>query len=240
MLRVARTLLQVYSSLAYSRSLLVSAAQKYAYGLKHIWYFQWYISIKNQRTPLNRIANGCSRVSHVSAIQKKKERTLENSKELSIQTPPVPVLNPVQKMKGWNLSKKMLFPPCVVVDFFFDEKERRYATTRRQRKEHKKRRNSPAQVKTPRTRTPFVRSFPALFIHSSAMREERYKNRFVSIKQKESKRWRKELPPFHPQFRSSLSLHFSITRAACLFTCDSILVRVVLRLRIANGVGASA
>ena len=95
---------------------------------------------------------------------------------------------PVQKMKGWNLSPKMLFPPCVVVDFFFDEEERRYAITRRQRKEHKKGRNSPAQVKTPRTRTPFVRSFPALFIHSSAMREERYKNRFVSINQKESKR----------------------------------------------------
>ena len=136
------------------------------------------------------IANGMlwRRCHLFSFLQKKKERTLENSKELSIQTPPVPVLNPVQKMKGWNLSQKMLFPPCVVVDFFFDEEERRYATTRRQRKEHKKRRNSPAQVKTPRTRTPFVRSFPALFIHSSAMREERYKNRFVSIKQKESKR----------------------------------------------------
>ena len=90
----------------------------------------------------------------------------------------------------------MLFPPCVVVDFFFDEEERRYAITRRQRKEHKKGRNSPAQVKTPRTRTPFVRSFPALFIHSSAMREERYKNCIYKAKRKQTMKKRAPtLPP---------------------------------------------
>ena len=128
---------------------------------------------------------------------KKKERTLDFNR---YKTPPTVLKSRFKKWKAGILSQKMLFPPCkVVVDFFFDEEERRYAITRRQRKEHKKGRNSPAQVKTPRTRTPFVRSFPALFIHSSAMREERYKNaRFVSLKQKESKRWRKELPPFHP------------------------------------------
>ena len=218
----------MFFSSYYSRSLLGSAAQKYAYGLKHIWYFQWYISIKNQRTsPIKvssidlmraechdrlSIANGCSRdvvLSHVSAIQKHvfvwlKINPPKKRRELSI------LIDTNSPQRYWNsffknerlgiLSQKMLFPPCVVVDFFFDEEERRYAITRRrQRKEHKKERNSPAQVKTHRTRTPFVRSFPALFIHSSAMREERYKNaRFVSLKQKESKRWRKELPPFHP------------------------------------------
>ena len=138
--------------------------------------------------------------SESKSIQKKKERTLDFNR---YKTPPgayaTVLKSRFKKWKAGILSQKMLFPPCVVVDFFFDEEERRYAITRRQRKEHKKGRNSPAQVKTPRTRTPFVRSFPALFIHSSAMREERYKNaRFVSLKQKESKRWRKELPPFHP------------------------------------------
>lgn len=127
--------------------------------------------------------------------KKKKERTLDFNR---YKTPPTVLKSRFKKWKAGILSQKMLFPPCVVVNFFFDEEERRYAITRRQRKEHKKGRNSPAQVKTPRTRTPFVRSFPALFIHSSAMREERYKNRFVSTKEKESKRWRKELPPFHP------------------------------------------
>lgn len=39
----------------------------------------------------------------------------------------------------------------------------------------------------------------------SACGEERYKNaRFVSLKQKESKRWRKELPPFHPLSSTSI------------------------------------
>ena len=152
----------------------------------NIWYFQWFISIKNQRTsPIKvssidlmraechdrlSIANGCSRdvvLSHVSSIQKKKERTLDFNRYK------LPGAYARAKIPSGILSqkKKMLFPPCVVVDFFFDEEERRYAITRRQRKEHKKGRNSPAQVKTPRTRTPFVRSFPALFIfHSSAMR----------------------------------------------------------------------
>ena len=93
------------------------------------------------------IANGCSRdvvLSRVSAIQKKKERTLDFNR---YKTPPgayagakIPSFPSFKKMKGWNSfqKKKMLFPPCVVVDFFFDEEERRYAITRRQRKEHKK------------------------------------------------------------------------------------------------------
>ena len=109
----------------------------------------------------------------------------------------------VQKWKAGILSQKMLFPPCVVVDFFFDEEERRYAITRRQRKEHKKGRNSPAQVKTLRTRTPFVRSFPALFIfHSFNLichaGGEIQKRSICIYKQKESKRWRTALPPFPP------------------------------------------
>ena len=103
-----------------------------------------------------------------SAIPKKKERTFDFRFKLPQKGAYATVLKSrFKKWKAGILSQKMLFPPCkVVVDFFFDEEERRYAITRRQRKEHKKGRNSPAQVKTPRTRTPFVRSFPALFIHS--------------------------------------------------------------------------
>jgi len=56
-----------------------------------------------------------------------------------------------------------LFPYDVVVDFFYNEE-----IQRRQRKEQEKKgRNSPARVKTPRTRTPFVRSFPASFRSSA-------------------------------------------------------------------------
>ena len=92
----------------------------------------------------------------------------------------------------------MLFPPCVVVDFFFDEEERRYAITRRQRKEHKKGRNSPAQVKTPRTRTPFVRSFPALFIHSICHAGGEIQKRSICISKTERKQTMKKRAPTLP------------------------------------------
>jgi hypothetical protein len=100
--------------------------------------------------------------SHPKSIPPKKERTFDfNRYKL-----PHGTKIPVQKMKGWNLSQKMLFPPCVVVNFFFDEEERRYAITRRRRKEHKKRRNSPAQVKTPVLEPPLsVLSQLFSFIH---------------------------------------------------------------------------
>ena len=158
------------------------------------------------------IANGCSRdvvLSHVSAIQKhvfhpksipkKKERTLDfNRYKL-----PQRYWNSFFKNERLGiLSQKMLFPPCkVVVDFFFDEEERRYAITRRQRKEHKKGEKLARASQNSPYSNPLCPFFPSSFhsfIYSSAMREERYKNRFVSITQKESKRWRKELPPFHP------------------------------------------
>ena len=100
-----------------------------------------------------------------SAIPKKKERTWYKLPQKGAYA--TVLKSRFKKWKAGILSQKMLFPPRVVVDFFFDKEERRYAITRRQRKEHKKGRNSPAQVKTLRTRTPFVRSFPALFIHSS-------------------------------------------------------------------------
>jgi hypothetical protein len=102
---------------------------------------------------------------------------------------------------------KMLFPPCVVVDFFFDEEERRYAITRRQRKEHKKGEKLARASQNSPYSNPLCPFFPSSF-HSFifCQREERYKNaRFVSLKQKESKRWRKELPPFHPLSSIDLS-----------------------------------
>ena len=182
-----------------------------------------YISIKNQRTsPIKvssidlmraechdrlSIANGCSRdvvLSHVSAIQKKR-------RELSILIDTnSPTGTKIRfKWKVGILSQKMLFPPCkVVVDFFFDEEERRYAITRRQRKEHKKGEKLARASQNSPYSNPLCPFFPSSF-HSfnlPCMREERYKNaRFVSLKQKESKRWRKELPPFHPLSSIDLS-----------------------------------
>lgn len=179
-----------------------------------------YISIKNQRTsPIKvssidlmraechdrlSIANGCSRdvvLSHVSAIQKKKERTLDFNR---YKTPPgayaTVLKSRFKKWKAGILSQKMLFPPCVVVDFFFDEEERRYAITRRQRKEHKKGEKLARASQNSPYSNPLCPFFPSSF-HSFNLPHaiERYKNaRFVSLKQKESKRWRKELPPFHP------------------------------------------
>lgn len=174
-----------------------------------------YISIKNQRTsPIKvssidlmraechdrlSIANGCSRdvvLSHVSAIQKKKERTLDFNRYK------LPGAYARAKIPSGILSqkKKMLFPPCVVVDFFFDEEERRYAITRRQRKEHKKGEKLARASQNSPYSNPLCPFFPSSF-HSFNLPHaiERYKNaRFVSLKQKESKRWRKELPPFHP------------------------------------------
>ena len=111
------------------------------------------------------------------------------------------------KWKVGILSQKMLFPPCVVVDFFFDEEERRYAITRRQRKEHKKGEKLARASQNSPYSNPLCPFFPSSF-HSFifCQREERYKNaRFVSLKQKESKRWRKELPPFHPLSSIDLS-----------------------------------
>ena len=102
---------------------------------------------------------------------------------------------------------KMLFPPRVVVDFFFDEEERRYAITRRQRKEHKKGEKLARASQNSPYSNPLCPFFPSSF-HSFifCQREERYKNaRFVSINKKESKRWRKELPPFHPLSSIDLS-----------------------------------
>ena len=132
----------------------------------------------------------------VSAIQKKR-------RELSILIDTnSPTGTKIRfKWKVGILSQKMLFPPCkVVVDFFFDEEERRYAITRRQRKEHKKGEKLARASQNSPYSNPLCPFFPSSF-HSfnlPCMREERYKNRFVSLKQKESKRWRKELPPFHP------------------------------------------
>jgi hypothetical protein len=160
------------------------------------------------------IANGCSRdvvLSHVSAIQKKKERTLDFNR---YKTPPGAYAGAkIPSFKKWKAEffpkkKKVLFPPCVVVDFFFDEEERRYAITRRQRKEHKKGEKLARASQNSPYSNPLCPFFPSSFHFSFifCQREERYKNaRFVSLKQKESKRWRKELPPFHPLSSIDLS-----------------------------------
>lgn len=132
---------------------------------------------------------------------KKKERTFDFNR---YKTPPgayaTVLKSRFKKWKAGILSQKMLFPPCVVVDFFFDEEERRYAITRRQRKEHKKGEKLARASQNSPYSNPLCPFFPSSF-HSFNLphARERYKNaRFVSIKQKESKRWRKELPPFHP------------------------------------------
>ena len=100
--------------------------------------------------------------------------------------------NPVSKNERLGiLSQKMLFPPCkVVVDFFFDEEERRYAITRRQRKEHKKGEKLARASQNSPYSNPLCPFFPSSFHFSFICHAiERYKNaRFVSLKQKESKR----------------------------------------------------
>jgi hypothetical protein len=132
------------------------------------------------------IANGCSRdvvLSHVSAIQKKR-RELSILIDTKLPLAPMPrYKNPVSKNESGILSQKMLFPPCkVFVDFFFDEEERRYAITRRQRKEHKKRRETRPRKSKLSVLEPPLSVLSQLFSFiQSAMREERYKNRFVSI-----------------------------------------------------------
>ena len=159
------------------------------------------------------IANGCSRdvvLSHMflqsknmfschpKSIQKKRR---ELSILIDTKLPQRYWNSFFKKWKAGILSQKMLFPPCkVVVDFFFDEEERRYAITRRQRKEHKKGEKLARASQNSPYSNPLCPFFPSSF-HSFifCQREERYKNaRFVSINKKESKRWRKELPPFHP------------------------------------------
>ena len=62
-------------------------------------------------------------------------------------------------------------------------------------KSRKKREETrPRESKLPRTRTPFVRSFPPASFHSSAI----FITLVLCISKRKSKRWRKELPPFHP------------------------------------------
>ena len=136
-------------------------------------------------------------LSPVFCNPKKKERTLDFNR---YKTPPTVLKLLVQKWKAGILSQKMLFPPRVVVDFFFDKEERRCAITRRQRKEHKKGEKLARASQNSPYSNPLCPFFPSSFHFSFICHAiERYKNaRFVSIKQKESKRWRKELPPFHP------------------------------------------
>lgn len=186
------------------------------WNLNTLWYFQWFISIKNQRTsPIKvssidlmraechdrlSIANGCSRdvvLSHVSAIQKhvfhpksipkKKERTLDfNRYKL-----PQRYWNSFFKNERLGiLSQKMLFPPCkVVVDFFFDEEERRYAITRRQRKEHKKGEKLARASQNSPYSNPLCPFFPkSVFSFICHFTFPRYKNHFVSLQEKKRKK----------------------------------------------------
>ena len=136
-------------------------------------------------------------VSHVSSIQKKKERTLDFN---LYKTPPTVLKSRFKKWKAGILSQKMLFPPCkVVVDFFFDEEERRYAITRRQRKEHKKGEKLARASQNSPYSNPLCPFFPSSFHSFNLPWGGEIQKRSICIyKQKESKRWRKELPPFHP------------------------------------------
>jgi len=98
---------------------------------------------------------------------------------------------------------KIMFYYCVVTCFWNPKQ--------------KKRRNSPTQVKTPVLEPPVSVLSKRLFLHSSfAMREERYKNRFVSIKQKESKRmneksgtFTKRAALFIPRIGANREMQFS-------------------------------
>ena len=70
----------------------------------------------------------------------------------------------------------------------------RNTTTTKKRARKKREETRPRESKLPRTRTPFVRSFPPASFHSSAI----FITLVLCISKRKSKRWRKELPPFHP------------------------------------------
>ena len=128
----------------------------------------------------------CFRVTPNQSKKKRRELSILIDTKL-----PQRYSNPVSKNESGILSQKMLFPPCkVVVDFFFDEEERRYAITRRQRKEHKKGEKLARASQNSPYSNPLCPFFPSSFHFSFICHAiERYKNaRFVSLKQKESKR----------------------------------------------------
>ena len=123
-------------------------------------------------------------------LEKKIEKKRKNSRFWASQTPDSgKKMSPLPRASSLTSSSSM-------------KKKEEMRSRRRQRKEQEEKREEtrPRESKLPGVLEPPLSVLSQLFSFiQSAMREERYKNaRFVSLKQKESKRWRKELPPFHP------------------------------------------
>ena len=147
------------------------------------------------------IANGCSRDVVLSPVFCNPPQKGENL----IQTPPKRRLChgtqiPFQKMKGWNsFPKNALSSMCRRWLLLRWRRKKICNNTTTKKRTQKRRETRPRKSKLSVLEPPLSVLSQLFSFIQSACGEERYKNaRFVSLKQKESKRWRKELPPFHP------------------------------------------
>ena len=135
-------------------------------------------------------------------LQSKKKG--ENSRFWSIQNSPRRLCHgtqiPFQKMKGWNsFPKNALSSMCRRWLLLRWRREKICNNTTTKKRTQKRRETRPRKSKLSVLEPPLSVLSQLFSFIQSACGEERYKNaRFVSLKQKESKRWRKELPPFHP------------------------------------------
>ena len=128
---------------------------------------------------------------------KKKERTLDFNR---YKTPPTVLKLPFQKMKGWNsFPKNALSSMCRRWLLLRWRREKICNNTTTKNRTQKRRETRPRKSKLSVLEPPLSVLSQLFSFIQSACGEERYKNaRFVSLNKKESKRWRKELPPFHP------------------------------------------
>ena len=102
-------------------------------------------------------------------------------------------------MKGWNsFPKNALSSMCRRWLLLRWRREKICNNTTTKNRTQKRRETRPRKVKTLRTRTPFVRSFPALFIHSICMRGGEIQKRSICISKTERKQTMKKRAPTLP------------------------------------------
>ena len=134
--------------------------------------------------------------SHPKSIPKKKERTFDfNRYKL-----PQRYSTPFQKMKGWNsFPKNALSSMCRRWLLLRWRREKICNNTTTKKRTQKRRETRPRKSKLSVLEPPLsvLSQLFSFFIHLPCDREIQ-KRSICIYKQKESKRWRKELPPFHP------------------------------------------
>ena len=121
-------------------------------------------------------------------------------------------------MKGWNsFPKNALSSMCRRWLLLRWRREKICNNTTTKKRTQKRRETRPRKSKLSVLEPPLSVLSQLFSFIQSACGEERYKNaRFVSLKQKESKRWRKELPPFHPL--SSIEVYRGLSMIAMRVT----------------------